>query len=590
MPTITLNKKVFETLVGKELPLDELKDRISMLGTDLESIEGDEIQVEIFPNRPDMLSEQGFARAFSSFIGEKTGLRKYKVTPSDNKMIIDKSVKSVRPFTVCAIVKNLKINEEKLREIIQIQEKLHITFGRNRKKCAIGIYPLEKIEFPVRYKADKPENISFQPLESPKELTAKQILEEHQKGKEFAHLLSDKEVYPFFIDNKDKILSMPPIINSQDVGCVTDKTKDIFIECSGFDFNTLSICLNIIVTSLADMGGDIYSMQLEYEEKSKENKKNEVQTNGEVKNTPNLTPSVMQLDVSYANKLLGLSLSEKEVKELLERMGYEVKLLGDEANIENKGGIEVSIPAYRADILHPVDLVEDVAIAYGYENFIAEIPNVGTIGKESKIETFFRKVREILVGARLLEVKNYHLTTADDLTIKMNRRGEPIPLQNALGEHNHLRNSLLPCLMKNLQHNQHYEYPQNIFEIGTAFTSGNTETGVLENKFLAITIAHEKGDFTEGRQIVDLLLSSLGLEYEIREYSELNKISEQNGTNSEDKKTYIEGRSAKIIINSEEIGEMGELHPEVLENWELLVPVMIVEMDLIKVEKLLNKK
>ena len=115
MPTITLNKKVFETLVGKELPLDELKDRISMLGTDLESIEGDEIQVEIFPNRPDMLSEQGFARAFSSFIGEKTGLRKYKVTPSDNKMIIDKSVKSVRPFTVCAIVKNLKINEEKLR-------------------------------------------------------------------------------------------------------------------------------------------------------------------------------------------------------------------------------------------------------------------------------------------------------------------------------------------------------------------------------------------------------------------------------------------------------------------------------------------
>ncbi len=145
MPSVTLNKKVFEKLVGKKLDIEKLKDRISYLGTDLEGIEGDEINVEIFPSRPDMLSEQGFARAFSSFIGEKTGLRKYEVKDSGEKVIIDKSVAKVRPYTACAIVRNLKFDDENIREIIQIQEKLHITFCRNRKKAAIGIYPSEKV-------------------------------------------------------------------------------------------------------------------------------------------------------------------------------------------------------------------------------------------------------------------------------------------------------------------------------------------------------------------------------------------------------------------------------------------------------------
>ena len=154
MPTIVLNKKVFEKLVGKSLPIEKLKDRISMLGTDLEKIDNNEIHVEVFPNRPDMLSEQGFARAFSAFIGEKTGLRPYCVKDSGAKVVIDPSVSNIRPFTACAIVKNISFNDEKIREVIQIQEKLHITFGRNRKKLAIGIYPLEKIKPPRSQKVN----------------------------------------------------------------------------------------------------------------------------------------------------------------------------------------------------------------------------------------------------------------------------------------------------------------------------------------------------------------------------------------------------------------------------------------------------
>ena len=239
MPSITLTKTVFEQLVGKQLPLEELKDRISMLGTDLEDIKDNEIHVEVFPNRPDMLSEQGFARAFSSFLGVKTGLRKYAIKESNQKVIIDPSVKGIRPYTACAIVKGLQFDEETLKQIIQIQEKLHVTYGRKRKKAAIGIYPMEKITFPITYKADLPQKIKFKPLEASKEMTAPEILEHHKAGKEYAHLLQGLPKYPFFIDAKGEILSMPPVINSDKTGRVTDETKDVFVECSGFDFKIL---------------------------------------------------------------------------------------------------------------------------------------------------------------------------------------------------------------------------------------------------------------------------------------------------------------------------------------------------------------
>src|SRR3989344_4646137 len=288
MPTITINKK---GLKGN-LSLDELKDRISMLGTDLESIDENEINVEIFPDRPDMLSEQGFARAFNSFINVETGLKKYKVEKSN-------------------------------KEVIQIQEKLHVTYGRNRKKVAIGIYPYEKIKPPIRFFAESPDKIKFIPLEFDKEITGLQILSMHPTGREYAYLLEGRDKFPFFEDSNKRILSMPPIINSNDVGKISNETKDVFIECSGFDFNVLSKCLNIIVCALADMGGRIYSMEI---------------IDGNKKTTsPDLRPGEMKLNLKYVNKILGLELKERDVKKYLERMGYDYF---------NK---TVKIPAYRAD-------------------------------------------------------------------------------------------------------------------------------------------------------------------------------------------------------------------------------------------------
>ena len=229
MPTVKLNKTVFEELVGKELPLDELKDRISMLGTDLEGIEGDEIEVEIFPNRPDMLSEQGFARAFSSFIGVKTGLKKYEVKSSGKKVIVDKSV-TMRPYTACALVKNITFTDERIREIMQMQEKLAMTHGRGRKKSAYGVYPIKNVTFPITYIAKNPKEVMFHPLGFDKKIPANLVGEQHPTGPKYKHIAEGWEKYPFFIDAKENVMCMPPYTNSHDTGKVELDTTEVFIE------------------------------------------------------------------------------------------------------------------------------------------------------------------------------------------------------------------------------------------------------------------------------------------------------------------------------------------------------------------------
>ncbi|MBW2971694.1 phenylalanine--tRNA ligase subunit beta [Candidatus Woesearchaeota archaeon] len=549
MPTVNLNKTVFNRLVGKELSDDELRERIPMLGTDLERIEGDSIEVEVFPNRPDMLSEQGFARAFSSFIGQKTGLRKYDVKPSGSKVVIDKSVADVRPFTACAIIRGLEFNDEKIREIIQIQEKLHVTFGRNRKKLAIGVYPLEHIKLPIRYFAEDPNKVKFQPLESDREMTGLQILSQHPTGREYGHLLEGKDRFPFFADADNSILSMPPIINSHKTGKITEQTKEFFIECSGFDFNTCNICLNIIVTAMADMGGGIHSMELDYPDGKKV--------------TPDLEPRKMRLDVPFINKWLGLKLSEDQMKELLGKMGY-----GYETGF-------VLVPAYRADILHMVDLAEDVAIAYGYDKFEPEIPNVATIGEESGLEIFKRRISQVLIGLGLLETNTYNLTNADDQNLKMMVELKLAELESAVNtDYNVLRAWMTPCLMKVLHDNKNQEYPQNIFESGTCFgLDGAEETGVREFCRLAVALCGPDADFTRIKQVLDVLAQALSFTYESKEVEH---------------PSFIPGRVARISVGGNDIAYLGELHPVVLENWEIEMPGSCLELNLTDLYKALN--
>ncbi len=543
MPTITLSKKALLAEVGK-LSDKKLKERISMLGTDLEGIDGDEISVEIFPNRPDLLSQQGFNRAMSSFLGKRTGLRHYGAAPPTKRVNVEESVKECRPYTSCAIVTGLTITEERLKELITIQEKLHVTYGRNRKRMAIGIYPIEQIAFPVTFTGLKPSEIRFTPLEATRELTAREILEEHPKGKAYAHLLKGLRRYACFVDAQGRIMSMTPIINSALTGKITTATTSVFIECSGFDQRILDEGLAMIVTALADMGGAIESVTVAYPD-------------GE-RVTPALEPRRMTINRTYLNNLLGLSLSEQELASCLERMGfgYEEKKEAKRASEEGT----VLIPPYRTDILHQADLAEDVAIAYGYERIPESLPNIATEGEEDEQARLAAAVRALLVGHGLLECKNYHL-----LNSRLQARFglKPIRVDHPVSqEYDSLRASLLPGLLETLRRNKRHEYPQQLFEIGRVFEPGT----LREGERLAVVLCGEKADYTAIRQLLDDLLTKLGVEatYAAAKHP-----------------VFIPGRGARVTIGKS-IAIIGEVAPAILDAFELTMPVAAFELEKLK--------
>jgi len=562
MSNVTFPRKQFEKEIGK---LDEkMQNKIAMFGTPLEKFNDSEVEIEVFPNRPDLLSYQGFKRSFLAFLGKKTGLKEYKLNkPGKNFVVtIDSSVKDVRPHTVCAIVKGLKFDDDKIKEMIDIQEKLHLTVGRRRKKLAIGIYPLEKIKLPITFKALEPDKIKFIPLESDKEMSGLQILQKLATGREYAHLLAGKPKFPVFIDADNNILSMPPIINSQSTGKVTTETKEVFVECSGFDINSLNQCLNIVITNLAEMGGDIYQM--------------EINEHGSKKITPNLSAEKMKLNINNANSLLGLNLDEKEIKKLIERMGCNY----------NKGVVE--IPSWRTDVMHEVDLIEDIAIAYGYENFIPELPEISTTGEGNKKEIIKRKISNILTGLNILETSNYHLTSKTDQFKNMSMPEEDfIEVEESKTEYTILRKDLTHYLLKILSENVDSEYPQRIFEIGKVFSAIGSDLAETENLALAIAPAN----FTEARQIIEYLFRMLNLEIKISEPEKSPNYLIEGRTaeiklieNSDNNKSNSSGAGGREKI----IGFLGEVHPKILRNWKIKMPVSLFEINLEEIFKKLE--
>jgi phenylalanyl-tRNA synthetase beta chain len=517
MPTITFPKEVFMKALGRKMNDVVLAEKLALLGTDVQAITEDEIVVEVFPDRPDMLSLQGFIRAFRSFLGSKKGLADFKVKKGKEIVFVDSALKPIRPFTACAIARRLKLDDARIKQIIDLQEKLHGTYGRKRKRIAMGVYPLDKITFPVRFEAREPGDITFTPLDMDKPLPALQILKEHPKGKEYEHLLFNCRYFPVFVDDEENILSLVPIVNSEHTGKVTPDTKEVFIEVSGFDFEVCHKALLMVCAALNEMGATIETVELRYEQKKIY--------------SPDFTPKSMKLSAKAVNELLGTSLSQTEVNEALMKMGYEAK------------GINVKVPAYRTDILHEVDLIEDVAIGYGYEKLQPTLPLIGTIGAESEHARTERVVRSLFVSLGYTEVKNFCLSSIETQVDRVKQMRRPLEMENPLSEeYNVLRQQLIPGLLETLAKNRSNEYPQYFFELGPVWTPE-------EEPRLAFVICGEKAGFTEAKATLEAAFKLLGKELPLKPYEE---------------KIFISGRAAVFPG-----GFFGEIHPEVLEAFDI---------------------
>ncbi|KON30886.1 hypothetical protein AC482_02815 [miscellaneous Crenarchaeota group-15 archaeon DG-45] len=544
MPVIEVRLADLRELLGVEVTVDELSDRLPMMGTEWKGVTEEGFQLEVFPNRPDLLSIEGLARAYASFTGRRTGLVEYRVRDSDYAVHVDRKVEGVRPYFVTAAVKSIEFDDALIRSIIQMQEKLHVTHGRRRRKVAIGLHNLEPIEFPVAY-TTKPPGFRFRPLGERFEMSLTQILAELHTGRDYGWIVEGFEEYPMILDAKGMVLSMPPIINGEYTR-IDEATRDIFIDVTGTDMKAITEALNIIVTTFADRGAEIFSVRNHYPD-------------GGV-TTPDLSPHAMKLDNSYVVKNLGVELRPEDTARYLEMMGHGA-LPGET--------LTVNVPSYRTDVMHPIDLVEDVAIAHGYDRFVPTIPKIATqAAGENPIEVFSRGLRNFLVGLGLQEVMTFMMTNEGNLFERMCLPDEPVaetenPKTN---EYTVLRNRLLPSLMEVLSLNKHHPYPQSLFEVDdVVLLDEHEETGARTARRLAVALCHGRANFSEAKAVMNCILDNLGL----------TEVETEAGGPP----CFTEGRKLVAGVDGRPLCWAGELRPEALERWGLEMPVAALEMD-----------
>ncbi len=530
--TIEFLKKDLERLTGRKLTEDDYRNRIAMLGCPLEKMDAGKVYYEISPNRPDFYSSEGFARAVKNFLGLSNKIPSYKLRKSGVKLCAGKV--DARPFISAAIIRNVKFTDEIIVSLIQLQEKLHDTTGRKRKKVAIGIHDMDKVKAPFYYKAVSPET-SFVPLDTNEKMTMRQMSTDLPKGKEYIHTLEGFDKWPIITDSNGDVLSFPPIINGN-LTRLTEKTRNLFIDVTGTDEIAINQALNILVCALADRGFNVETVNINGHE------------------SPDLSPRKISINIDYANKLLDMDLTKSELKELLAKM-----CLGFDDS--------VTIPPYRTDIMHPIDIVEDVAIAKGYTFFEPRIPRVATIARRSDIVEFTEFLRICVTGMGLQETVGAILTNKEDEFAKMNIPAEEIcETKNPMSvECTICRKRLLPSVMRTFSQNKHRDYPQSIFELGdVVIPDKSKETGCSVMKMLACATSNSTVSYEEISSYLDAFIRSLGVNYKLRKASHTS---------------FIEGRCAEVLVNDKNIGIIGEIHPQVLENWNIEKPVAAFELN-----------
>ena len=553
MPTIDISLKDLGKLIGTEITLEELEHKgVFLVKGEIDGVDGDNLKIDCKDsNRPDLWSTEGMARVIAPHFTGESGIREYTIEESDVYLHVDRTVDDVRPYIVAAVVENINISPELLAQLIQLQEKVCLTFGRKRRVVAMGLYDFDKVSAPITYKAVKPTDLKFKPLDFDKELTLKEILKQHPKGIEYKNLLKGFDRYPIVVDKKNKVLSMPPVINSDYAGKVTEKTKNLFIEVTGTDLEDAKVALNVIVAALGDRGGKIKSVTLDYGEKKIV--------------TPDFTHKKAKVKFDEIERITGLKLTLKEMKELLDNYNYNVK--------KAKDSLEVEYPSWRQDIMHPVDIIEDILISYGYNDIEAEIPEIATVGDIDDLEQFAEDVRNLLVGFGALELLNFTLTNKETLFTKMRlEERDLVEIANPVSSKwSCIRTWVIPSLIEFFSNNTSQEYPQQIYEVGdVCILNEEAETGSDTIKRLGWALADNQASYTRAKQILDFLLQAIGFEAEYIE-------TEHN--------SFIPGRCARVKINGEKLAYIGEIHPEVLDNFGITFPVVAFELNITELFK-----
>ncbi|KAL7716635.1 phenylalanine--tRNA ligase [Entamoeba marina] len=554
MPTVGVERDYLFQLIGKSFTKEEFEELCFDYGIELDCVVEEEgkiiYRIEVGANRYDLLSVEGIAICLKTFLG-LADFPQFKSKTSGIEIQVGKDVEKVRPICMGAVLRGITFNPSSYKSFIDFQDKLHFGIGKKRYLVSIGTHDLATIKPPFRYVALSPEKIKFEPLKCDHEMNGNEVIEHFSadlKLKEFVPLLKGKEVFPVFLDSNDVVLSLPPLINGNHSKITLD-THDVFVDITGMDQTKVMMGLQTIVTCFSMYTSTPFTIETV---NVVGGPMNDYQESKSI-TTPFLGVQHVEVNKEYFNKCLGLTLSDNDITNLLKKMGI------------NYTAGDAVVPPMRTDVMHPCDIMEDLAISYGFNNLVASDSISRTAGKEQRQSKLKDLLAEELAYAGFTEIITFVLMSIKDAATALRRPTDNLILlkDSKTPKFQTARVSLLSGMLKCLYHNKAYVMPIKMFEVGdTVVVKEGSLTGAVN------------------RQQVCALKYMVYL-IELCSVMEFNSKKDQSPSYtivpSEDP-AYLEGRRADIMVDGIKYGTFGVLHPEVLRNFEIDNPVISLEL------------
>ncbi|TYI53261.1 hypothetical protein E1A91_D12G306700v1 [Gossypium mustelinum] len=587
MPTVSVGRDRLFTALGRSYTQEEFEDLCFSFGIELDDVTtekaiiskekhfeeekpsaDDEIiyKIEVPANRYDLLCLEGLAQALLVFNG-KEKIPKYTVAniskASMLKMHVKKETSLIRPFLVCAVLRGITFDEASYNSFIDLQDKLHQNICRKRTLVAIGTHDLDTLQGPFTYEALPPPEINFVPLKQVKNFRADELMEFYKsdlKLKKFLHIIENSSVYPVIYDRNRTVLSLPPIINGAH-SAITLKTKNVFIECTATDLTKAKIVLNTMVTTFSTY------CKRKFEVEPVE----VISFDGKSSVYPDLSEYNMEVPLSYITGSIGVPLEVDEVTSLLKRMQLHAEKAGS-----GEAKISVSVPPTRSDILHPCDVMEDVAIAYGYNNIpkrtlssLKPLP-LNQLSDLIRYEIAMNGFTEVLTWILCSKKENFEMLNRKDDKSTAVIIGNP-----RSSDFEVVRTSLMPGMLKTVGHNKDHPKPIKIYEVGdVVLLDEKKDVGASNRRLLGALYCGANSGFELIHSLVDRIMEVMGTPFV--------PVGDKSGYFIElsNEPEFLSGRQAKIIYKGGRIGIFGIVHPEVLNNFDIPDPCSFLELDI----------
>eukprot|EP00578_Thalassiosira_sp_NH16_P011354 CAMPEP_0181112996 /NCGR_PEP_ID=MMETSP1071-20121207/20108_1 /TAXON_ID=35127 /ORGANISM="Thalassiosira sp., Strain NH16" /LENGTH=649 /DNA_ID=CAMNT_0023196997 /DNA_START=55 /DNA_END=2004 /DNA_ORIENTATION=- len=645
MPTVAVSRDALFAHLGRTYTDEEFDELAFEFGVELDEVTSERIEatksdtvrlsaselarlsdeviykIDVPANRYDLLCIEGISRSLKVFLGDMDAPTYDVVKASDEKAstmtVIKSNTDTIRPYVVCAILRDVTFDEARYQSFIELQDQLHRNLCRNRTLVAIGTHDLDAVKGPFSYDARSPADIKFVPLthtDDGREFDGVSLMEHYETDagckhlKPYVPIIKDSPLYPVVLDGEETVLSLPPIINGSKSRITLD-TKNVFIECTATDLTKANIVLDTVVAMFSEYAAVPFSVEpvtVNYVDENKNVVDSYV--------TPQMYARKETASVKFVNSLIGIDVDPESMATLCNKIQLgPARVLPAAGGDDDEGPLlEVTVPPTRSDILHAVDIAEDIGIAYGYNNIVKTVPKTCTVGREQPLNQLGDLLREEIGRAGYVEVLTHGLcSTNDNFTALKRSITAAVSLSNPANvEYEVVRTTLLPGLLKCLQHNKSMSFAGGfkLFEISDVVLPDDkhvmTETivGARNSRRVCATYSGPTSGFEVVHGLVDRIMTlcevapradyvaSSGNAHVVVHCKEgwYYTIRELKTGTSDLSGTYFPGRAAEILLTSpknsggemEVIGTFGILHPEVLGSFDILYPTTAVELNL----------